>query len=277
MCLQRYDESGPALRAALERAADCEPLSEEDRNLVFRGLYILAARLEQSAFEPLLRLLRRDEDELRWLLSGAVTVDLPCIVASVFDGNADALFDLIGDRELDEFVRDSLMGAARFLTFDGRIERERMLRFLERFYEEPLAEDDAHVWIGWVETVGMLGLRSLTPLVEKAWSERRIPEGIMEMRHFQEDLAAAEDAPNDIGRFEKVGLGYMADPVEALEWTRVGREEEDGDDDPGERGERIWRASSFEPFVNPMRHVGRNDPCPCGSGKKAKRCCLATG
>ncbi|WP_197427437.1 SEC-C metal-binding domain-containing protein [Bradyrhizobium retamae] len=25
------------------------------------------------------------------------------------------------------------------------------------------------------------------------------------------------------------------------------------------------------------RHVGRNDPCPCGSGKKAKKCCLANG
>jgi hypothetical protein len=23
---------------------------------------------------------------------------------------------------------------------------------------------------------------------------------------------------------------------------------------------------------NPYRHVGRNDPCPCGSGKKFKRC-----
>ncbi|WP_102795997.1 UPF0149 family protein [Bowmanella denitrificans] len=28
-----------------------------------------------------------------------------------------------------------------------------------------------------------------------------------------------------------------------------------------------------EPYVNPMRDVGRNDPCPCGSGKKYKRCC----
>ena len=23
--------------------------------------------------------------------------------------------------------------------------------------------------------------------------------------------------------------------------------------------------------------IGRNDPCPCGSGKKYKRCCLAKG
>jgi hypothetical protein len=27
------------------------------------------------------------------------------------------------------------------------------------------------------------------------------------------------------------------------------------------------------PFVNPKPHVGRNDPCPCGSGKKFKKCC----
>jgi len=29
--------------------------------------------------------------------------------------------------------------------------------------------------------------------------------------------------------------------------------------------------------VNPMpgRHLGRNDPCHCGSGRKYKHCCLA--
>ena len=26
---------------------------------------------------------------------------------------------------------------------------------------------------------------------------------------------------------------------------------------------------------NPNKHVGRNDPCVCGSGKKYKKCCLA--
>jgi len=29
------------------------------------------------------------------------------------------------------------------------------------------------------------------------------------------------------------------------------------------------------PVVNSWRKVGRNDPCPCGSGKKAKHYCLA--
>jgi uncharacterized protein YecA (UPF0149 family) len=29
-----------------------------------------------------------------------------------------------------------------------------------------------------------------------------------------------------------------------------------------------------EPMRNPLRGVGRNDPCPCGSDKKYKKCCL---
>jgi uncharacterized protein YecA (UPF0149 family) len=29
-------------------------------------------------------------------------------------------------------------------------------------------------------------------------------------------------------------------------------------------------------FVRGAPKVGRNDPCPCGSGKKHKKCCLET-
>jgi uncharacterized protein len=28
------------------------------------------------------------------------------------------------------------------------------------------------------------------------------------------------------------------------------------------------------PSINKLRDIGRNDPCPCGSGKKFKKCCL---
>jgi hypothetical protein len=29
-----------------------------------------------------------------------------------------------------------------------------------------------------------------------------------------------------------------------------------------------------KPIVNPGSKLGRNDPCPCGSGKKYKKCCM---
>lgn len=28
-----------------------------------------------------------------------------------------------------------------------------------------------------------------------------------------------------------------------------------------------------KPYINPYKNIGRNDPCPCGSGKKFKKCC----
>jgi HEAT repeat protein len=31
------------------------------------------------------------------------------------------------------------------------------------------------------------------------------------------------------------------------------------------------------PFLRPDKPVGRNDPCPCGSGKKFKKCCMGRG
>ena len=32
-----------------------------------------------------------------------------------------------------------------------------------------------------------------------------------------------------------------------------------------------------KPSVREYKKIGRNDPCPCGSGKKYKKCCLNTG
>ena len=46
-------------------------------------------------------------------------------------------------------------------------------------------------------------------------------------------------------------------------------EEADGFDEVGRD------PAAPEPVENRFRDVGRNDPCPCGSGKKFKKCCLA--
>ena len=32
-----------------------------------------------------------------------------------------------------------------------------------------------------------------------------------------------------------------------------------------------------KPIIRDYKKIGRNDPCPCGSGKKYKNCCLSSG
>jgi hypothetical protein len=268
-CTARVDESAPPIRWLVERAAAGEVLSEDEARLTFRGLHVLGGAQDQQVFAPLLRLLRRPEEDLDWLLGDAITATLPRIAAGVFDGDHEALFAAISDRTIDEFARNSLFGAATFLTWDGRIDRDRMAGFLQRFLDARLADDEDFAWVGWLEAIALLGMRELAPLVHQAWRDGHIPDGVLELADFEGDLAEAERCPDDIDRFSRPNLGYIDDVLEVLE----GFDEARGLASAG-RASYAGRFEPTPPAINPWRGVGRNDPCPCGSGKKAKKCCM---
>lgn len=277
ICLIRIDEAGPMLRTALARAILDEPLTKSDELLVFRGLHILGGARDTRSFKPLMLLLRRPPEVVEYLLGDAITESLSKIVVGVFDGDADALLAAIADRHVDEFVRDALLGATAFLAWNGQIDRDNLRQFLVRFYEERLADDEDHAWVGWQETIALLGLRALQPIVHQAFRDGLIPANTLGPEDFDADLDAAENAPDDIARFQVAGTGYIEDVLVALEWTDPGQELF-GDETVDNADEDLWDEEWFlpaTPIVNPLRAVGRNDPCPCGSGKKFKKCCLA--
>ena len=62
------------------------------------------------------------------------------------------------------------------------------------------------------------------------------------------------------------------DPDEVDAFYRENAADEDENDDPD--GE-FWVPE--DPYVRDKPTVGRNDPCPCGSGKKFKKCCMGKG
>jgi hypothetical protein len=277
MCLLRMEEAAPALRTVLARAADGEELSEDESTLLFRGLYILGGARDTVSCPSLLRLLRRPEGELDQLLGDAVTESMAQIVAGVFDGDVDALFGLIVERSVDQFVREALLDAATFLTWKEIIARDRMRGLLEKFYQERLADDDDAAWFGWLKAVAVLGLRDMAPLAYRCWDEGRVLDWVIDRSEFEEILAEAERKPDDAARFEEFRLGYIEDAVDALAWSdRLEPDEWDGplDEDVFDSDDldTVW--TPMEPVKNPWRNVGRNDPCPCGSGKKFKKCCL---
>lgn len=280
-CTALYPSSGPLLRAALERAADGTLADEDDERLFFRALFIIGARRDPLAFEPLLRFLRRPNDEIDWLLGDAVTGNLPAIAIGTYDGNLDGLFDAILDLRLGEFVRNALLGAATFLTWEGRIERGRFVSFLRRFDTERLAPDLDVAWAGWTTAIALLGLRDMVPAVEAAWDRGTISEEFMKRQEFAEELALAERQPDDRSRFKIDRLDYIEDVLTELKRFPDEEEEDEVEKADWEKAEEEAIAAvrkSFHagmPAFNPMRGVGRNDPCPCRSGKKAKRCCLA--
>ncbi len=85
-----------------------------------------------------------------------------------------------------------------------------------------------------------------------------------DLRGYYVREAPKVSSPNPMKNFQEFLLANKS-PVERLIWKERDRQA-DRPIYPGLGGGRVAPARS--------RKVGRNEPCPCGSGRKYKRCCL---
>ena len=265
-------EIEPTVLAVLDEACAAD-LDLASGRLLFRGLHILGGRRLSRGFPSLLTFLRGPQSRVDDFLGDAVTETLTRILAGMFDGNFEALCGLITDLNADSFVRDAAMGALVFLTFDRRIDPALAREFLIRFDTERLAPpDDAIAWHAWMTAVALLGLRDFSPRIDAAFQDGRISPEFADESDFDKLLSEAIERPDDATRFENENLGYIEDVLVALQRFAY------ADDDGRTRAEPdlspSWPSLGDRlPARNPWRNVGRNDPCPCGSGKKFKKCC----
>jgi hypothetical protein len=266
-------EIAPALLAAVELAATGAELSERESAVAFYGLHILGGTRDTRAFPALMRILRLPQKQLDHFLGDALTETIKRVAIGVFDGQAEALYALIANTEADEYARLEMLGAVAFLAFQGQIEIAEVKSFLVRFDDERLAPEQDMAWCGWETAIALLGFRDLAPRVEAAWRDGRTPQGYSEPKYFFADMKRAETDWSNAERFKTMHhLGYIEDIADELSW--ISYPDEDDEYSAGFEGGSAT-GNDGQPYVNPLRHVGRNDPCPCGSGKKAKRCCLA--
>ena len=100
-------------------------------------------------------------------------------------------------------------------------------------------------------------LAELEPLVARAFRSGYVDNEVLTFEDFQADLRVFRAAPDRRALLEERGLKPIDDALDALAVFEEEEEEE-----------------PVKPAENPNRSIGRNDPCPCGSGKKYKKCCL---
>jgi len=155
------------------------------------------------------------------------------------------------------------------VTQRGELPRTEATRFLRACYSEIKPQENCFVWHGWQSAIAMLGLVELKPLVDQAFRLGYISQSWLSFEDFEDDLQSARFPEDEFSLFgdtiEELSGWYCFSP-EYEKWKQRGTGDWDADD---------WKAQSPGiPAVNPFRDVGRNDPCPCGSGKKFKKCCL---
>jgi hypothetical protein len=256
----------PLFLMAFDRAEAASPSMQD---ALFFAFHLLCQWHEKSAYRPLAAFLRRPSDEVEPILAGATTETTHRVMASVFDGDPNPLYEVILDPEAGEFIRARMFDALVMVTLRGKLPREETARFLRSCYTDLQPQDECFAWEGWQGAVAMLGLSELKPLIKQGFECGFISRSSLAFKDFEQDLQSAIDAEprprQSDDEFELFG-----DTIEELSsWAAFAPERE------RKQGSGIaWNPGVPAPAVNPFRAVGRNDPCPCGSGKKFKKCCL---
>jgi hypothetical protein len=273
----------PVFLEAIERYIAQTPEERKKPNPLFFIFNILGSWREKAAYRPLSRLLLCERDNCSAVGESAVETTHR-VMAAVFDGDPEPLYRIILDPHVDEFIRSRMCQALAMVVLRGELARSEAIRFLVECFDKLEPKVDCFVWYGWHEAIAMLGLKELRPLVGQAFERESIGRQITELKYFDADLAKSLEYPDGSPWLSDGEFTLLGDTVEEFStWYGFSEEyyrsreraEEDWDDEDVEPGQRFKEFVPGTPVINPLRHIGRNDPCPCGSGKKYKKCCLA--
>ena len=108
--------------------------------------------------------------------------------------------------------------------------------------------------------------RTLAPEHRAGFDAADVSAGMRETKWLGLEILATVDggADDSTGIVEFVARFQTKGQARALhERSRFRRDEQDGG----------WVYVDGETEVQPVKKPGRNEPCPCGSGKKFKQCC----
>jgi uncharacterized protein len=283
--LTHAGEIAPAVIALVEKSANGTELLESEHNFLFWGIHVIGAGRCQGLYQPLIRFIRGRSDQIYEILGDATTATLPKIVLAVFDGDAAPLLEACADRNVDDFVRWEMICILARLTFDGAVPRETTLAFLDRFDREPLADPDDEAWQGWQDAISLLGIEEMRDRLIGAIRNGRFLQDDRELDFSLQQLTVAQNlVVGDAALFIRAGLYPINDPVEALGWVSTADDDHIGDNNLGnfdllnefafnDEGEFLRIEPGNRIPVRTTKKIGRNEPCPCGSGKKYKRCC----
>lgn len=289
--LEPYTQKFPvdALRAAIEQREAITPellriveaiaanptefAQRDDYMLPVFALYLLAQFREKRAFPAVVKMFSAPGETSYKLVGDTVTEGLKQIFASVYDGNPAPLYGLIENEEADEYVRDAAINATLVLENTRQMPRAEVIEYFRSLFHGKLQRKHSFAWNGLVCAIADLPAPELLEEVRQAYSEGLVDEGVVDLAGVERDAANPQpwrrdgrtlitDAIGDMEGWACFHSGEPSPPMQTEAHVPV------APPPPPAHTEYV----PPKPFVREPK-IGRNDPCPCGSSKKYKKCC----
>jgi uncharacterized protein len=258
--LDHWEDASPLFLTMLEEYASGTDESETTADALFFIIHLFGDKGDQRAYPALCRLMLNEERLIGTLGDTAAVETLKGILIKCFNGDPKPLQTVIESTQADSITRGEALFALAWVARDGRWPEPEFREYVSFLFREMLPKQQDYVWYNLVVVAAILGYEEFNAASEKLIADGLVPEEWMTLEEFPDLLLAGD--PVGVEGLLSEEVAPFEDVMESLsEWPWDLDSQEDEEPEP-------------MPVINPLRHIGRNDPCPCGSGKKFKKCCL---
>ncbi len=255
----------PYLRAAIEKAVLEKDDLDEDYQLHFYAIFLLGQFQDRECFPLIMELLSLPEEVVDELLGDAVTTGVPDILYNTYNGDLELLKNSIKNPNIDDFVRNGMIKVMGQLYLDGDLKKEDWQNFIRQIvYEED--EIGEYIYMELATAICSCRFVEMLPEIRHLYKDNRIDASTIGT--YEDCVDMMFDYRDSDGCKTPI---YAADMLRG--WAMF-------ESTPQKRTDKIdmeqlYRSVKAEfDRQEPKVKIGRNDPCPCGSGKKYKKCCL---
>jgi hypothetical protein len=252
------EEIIPALLLVVKNTAENFQKLDSDDSDYITAMYILAKLREPQACQYIIKLASLYRDWPEKLLGDVITEGVTRLIVSTYDGNLQAIKNLIEHTHANIWCRgaasDSLLG----LFAIGKLSREEIINYYRKLLHSPLVEDGEFA-VHLLKNICDIYPRELYDDAMLLFDRSDIDEFYISKKNFQEALDMGLDACLKRDIYEYQFYLPIDDVIKEVSWLY--RPEEDEEEE-------------YKP--KPATKIGRNSPCPCDSGKKYKKCCISS-
>ena len=248
------------------------------------SMYLLAYFSEKRAYIKIITIAKLPGNIINPLLEDTITEGLSNIIASVYDGDLAPIKSIIENRESDTYVRLAALDSMIALVANRVVDREEIVCYFRELYNEKihlLSEDIIECLIDKSIEIHPKGLEKE---INKANDGDVLGYSSPEIDYRLETQAAksVEDVLDELKAYSleaysQYRLVSKEDVHKLAKW--LGNTD---DRESYENYNHFEYGSNFDEedlnierttTVRSIEKVGRNNPCPCGSVKKYKKCC----
>jgi hypothetical protein len=238
-----------------------------------------------EAFPALLETIMLPDDAVDYQFGDFMCENAARILAHFAGETPDVIDSIIENRELNEVMRWGAVGSYCLLVRDQRVPRSEAVTRLRGFLRRAIELEDVTVIATLVHELSLLGPQEAKDEITAAFDSGLVNGFLADRDRVEQNIAEGEAALQRC--FEQLPPTAITDTIaEAESFITCGRKPATSDDDESNFGDsahaiaapHVFAPPPYQPERVPVftagPRVGRNDPCPCGSGKKYKKCCL---